>query len=275
LKIANLIKLPNRAYLAISALSRPSFFRPTSTTETPLRGSAKSQGPASHWNLAKAPAAGVILWVSNCQGSRKLAQFKMPPDLKPSAMRRQERARQSLPSLDKFSITSTDPVFSTQWFELVAKRISDQAAPHYSISTRDYVSVLAVSSDGAFPLVRQFRPAIEEITLELPGGHVDPGETPEQAARKELREETGFVANELILLGAFSPDTGRLSNRMWCFFAPHVAQDSIAKFEPEPDVEQVIYDKSLRDLVLSEPEFCSVLNRATILMAVAKGYIAL
>src|SRR5207302_164850 len=111
----------------------------------------------------------------------------------------------------------------------------NQVSPHYSIGTRDYVSVLAVTRDGTFPLVRQFRPAVEMITLELPGGHVDEGETPEQAARKELREETGFVANELILLGAFSPDTGRLSNRMWCFFGPQVEQNSTAKFEPEQD----------------------------------------
>src|SRR5213079_2244404 len=102
----------------------------------------------------------------------------------------------------------------------------------------------AVTPNGTFPLVRQFRPALEEFTLELPSGHVDLGESPEQAARKELREETGFVANELILLGSLSPDTGRLSN-------------------------------PLRNLILAEPAFSSALNRAPILMAVAGGHIKL
>ena len=47
------------------------------------------------------------------------------------------------------------------------------------------------------------------------------------------------------------------------------------KFEPEPDVEAVVYEKGLRDLIVDEPAFCSGLHRATILMALAKGYLEL
>jgi ADP-ribose pyrophosphatase len=177
--------------------------------------------------------------------------------------------------VDEISITSKSSVFETPWFKLIGKSVGDDTALHYSISTLDYVSVFAVTKNGTFPLVRQFRPAIEEFTLELPSGHVDQGETPEQAARKELREETGFVANDLILLGSLSPDTGRLSNQLWCFFAPEVARDSADKFEPPPGLDPVVYDKPLRDLILAEPAFSSALNRATILMAVASGRIEL
>ena len=153
------------------------------------------------------------------------------------------------------------------------KKVGQDPAPHYSISTQDYVSILAVTGSGAFPLVRQFRAAVEEFTLELPGGHVVDGETPEQSARKELLEETGFVAGELILLGALAPDTGRLSNRMWCFFAPEVARDAKEEFRPQPGIEPVIFKKPLRELILGTPSFPSALNRATILMAVAAGHI--
>ena len=177
-------------------------------------------------------------------------------------------------SVTKSSVSERSAVFKTPWFELIGKKIDNDDAPHYSISTQDYVSVFAVTKDGKFPLVRQFRPAIEEITLELPSGHVDEGETPEQAAARELREETGFIVNKLFLVGNLSPDTGRLSNRMWCFFAPDVtpSQDG---FMPHPEVEPVVYDKSLGDLLLNEPTFPSALNRATILMAVAQGHIEL
>jgi hypothetical protein len=78
----------------------------------------------------------------------------------------------------------------------------------------------------------------------------------------------------VILVGNLSPDTGRLGNRMWCFFAPKVT--SVASgFNPHPEIEPVIYDKPLRRLVLDEPAFSSALNRATILMAVAQGHIQL
>ena len=86
--------------------------------------------------------------------------------------------------------------------------------------------------------------------------------------------ETGFVAHELILVGNLSPDTGRLGNRLWCFFAPGVTPGE-SDFAPHPEIEALIYDKSLHSLVLSEPAFSSALNRATILMTVAHGHIAL
>ena len=62
--------------------------------------------------------------------------------------------------------------------------------------------------------MRQFRPAVEDYTLELPAGLIEPGETPEECARRELKEETGLVALATRYLGAFNPDTGRLSNML-------------------------------------------------------------
>ena len=178
-------------------------------------------------------------------------------------------------TVNELSISSKRSVFATPWFELVGKTVGTDPALHYSISTRDYVSIFAVTREGTFPLVRQFRPAVEELTLELPSGHVDEGEAPETAAGRELHEETGFIADKLILLGELSPDTGRLGNRLWCFFAPQVGRDSAAEFEPPPGLDPVIYNKPLRDLILAEPAFSSALNRATILMAVAGGHIEL
>ena len=81
------------------------------------------------------------------------------------------------------------------------------------------------------------------------------------------------VAEKLVLVGNLFPDTGRLSNRLWCFFAGGATQED--GFVPHPEIQPVIYNKSLRDLLLNEPDFCSALNRATILMAVAEGHLSL
>ena len=64
---------------------------------------------------------------------------------------------------------------------------------------------------------------VEDYTLELPGGHVEKGQTPDQAARQELLEETGYTAGRMELLGTLIPDVGRLANKQWCFLASALA----------------------------------------------------
>ena len=122
---------------------------------------------------------------------------------------------------DGSPVTKMKQVFATPWFEVLARTCgADQEdVPYYILKTFDYVVVVGVTVAGDFVLVRQFRPALEQETLEFPAGHVDPGETPEDAARRELLEETGYAASRLELLGSLFPDPGRLANQVWCFLA--------------------------------------------------------
>jgi ADP-ribose pyrophosphatase len=68
--------------------------------------------------------------------------------------------------------------------------------------TLDVVCVLAVTEERKILIARQFRPGLETLVLDLPAGFMDSGETPEQSARRELREETGYEAGELKYLSA-------------------------------------------------------------------------
>ncbi len=158
-------------------------------------------------------------------------------------------------------------VFDTKWFQIVARRPPGFAEPHYSLRTRDYVGIVAVNPEGALLLVRQFRPTLWETTLELPSGHVEPGQTPEQAARAELLEETGYDAEHFELVGNLSPDTGRLGNRMWCFFAGNATPTCDPAHQPEAGIDFVLYEGSVHDLV-RERAFCSALNYAALFAAV-------
>ncbi len=122
-------------------------------------------------------------------------------------------------------IAERKKVFETPWFDLIAKTLRDDEthSPYYSISTTDYVCTVAITPALEVVLVRQYRPAVERFTLELPSGHVDAGETPAQSAARELTEETGYeAAGELEQLAVLNPDTGRLCNRLWIFFAGQV-----------------------------------------------------
>ena len=164
--------------------------------------------------------------------------------------------------------------FSTPWFEIVAKQFENDGAPHYSLRTKDYVSVVALTCENRLVLVRQFRPAVGRMTLELPSGHVEDGESPEQAARRELLEETGQAAETFQFLGNLSPDTGRLANRMWCFFAADARPAGETVFRPEPGVEPVFFERTLSDLI-AEPEFDSALNSAALFYAILLGLLSI
>jgi ADP-ribose pyrophosphatase len=115
--------------------------------------------------------------------------------------------------------------YERPWLSVEAKDVvRDDATTEtfYSVRTHDYAAVLAVAEDGRIPLVRQFRPAIEERSLELPSGLIEPREDPEDAARRELLEEVGCAAGRVELIGRFDMDSGRMQTREYAFFAPDV-----------------------------------------------------
>lgn len=110
-------------------------------------------------------------------------------------------------------------MYRTPWFTLVEKEVNNSPSPYYVLKQPDCVSILALTEGGELLLVRQYRPALERESLELPSGHVEGNETPAEAAHRELIEETGYRANHLELMGNLITDTGRLGNRLWCFSA--------------------------------------------------------
>src|SRR5271154_83536 len=137
-------------------------------------------------------------------------------------------------------------VFQTKWFDIAARRSPGQADPHYVINSSDFVTIVAVTTEGKLLLVRQFRPAAGQATLEVPSGHVEKGENPEIAARKELLEETGHVADRFELLATVSPAIGRFTNRMWCYFAPDARPTEYSEYEIESGIELVVYAGTVR-----------------------------
>jgi 8-oxo-dGTP pyrophosphatase MutT (NUDIX family) len=126
------------------------------------------------------------------------------------------------------------------------------AQRYHSLSQADYVSVVALTEDGRIPLVRQFRPALERFTLELPGGLRDANEDPEASAMRELFEETGLKAvGDAIMLGNLAPDAGRLENRLWGF-AVTVKSFPDEEWLAEPGLEPLLVDPTeLRQWILN------------------------
>jgi len=74
------------------------------------------------------------------------------------------------------------------------------------LETPDWVNVVALTPERRLVVVRQYRFGSEAITTEIPGGVVDPGEEPADAARRELREEAGYTSERWSYLGCVEPN---------------------------------------------------------------------
>lgn len=96
--------------------------------------------------------------------------------------------------------------------------------PFYGIDADDWVNVVPVTADGHVVMVRQFRHGSRELTLEIPGGIVDPGETPAEAARRELVEETGYGDGDMVPIGVLNPNPALFGNRLHSFWARDVVR---------------------------------------------------
>jgi ADP-ribose diphosphatase len=101
----------------------------------------------------------------------------------------------------------------------------------YTLRCHDWVNVVARDPAGRILFVRQYRFGVDDVTLELPGGVIDPGEAPEAAARRELFEETGHRADELVPLGSAHANPALQNNRIHFFYAPRAEPAGDAAFD--------------------------------------------
>ena len=136
-------------------------------------------------------------------------------------------------------------VFSVRTDTAISPR-TNKSHEFHVIESRDWINIIPLTPDERVVMVRQYRHGSKEITLEIPGGIVDPGDTPQGAAVRELLEETGYQSEDWAQIGEVNPNPAIFGNRCFTFLARNVKKVADPKPDQAEDIETILV--SLADI---------------------------
>ena len=107
---------------------------------------------------------------------------------------------------------------------------------YYVLHYPTWVNVIAITKDGMFIIERQYRHAIAEVSTELCAGCAEEGETPIEAAKRELLEETGYSGGTWTEIMVIAPNSSTMDNYCHCFLATDVEKTSEQHLDTTEDI---------------------------------------
>lgn len=155
---------------------------------------------------------------------------------------------------DDSDVINSERVFNGRVFDVYRERVK---LPHGPTATVDVVRhapavvILPVPEPGHIILIRQYRHAVRQWLWEVPAGSIDPGESPEAAARRECHEEIGQVPETVVRLGSLYPTPGYCDEEMIFFRVSGLAEgtEPAALDEDESIEAKTVTLREARDMV--------------------------
>lgn len=157
------------------------------------------------------------------------------------------------------------PRFRIDTVELASGRTFEPVVLEF----RSWANVLALTKNNEVVLVKQYRHGVQEDLLEFPGGIVDDGESPLEGIRRELMEETGYSAENLVEVGRIYPNPALQHNTLFCYVATDVEKIGEQHFDDTEEIEvQLLPLDELIELAKSG-KFLHALHVAVLFQALA------
>jgi 8-oxo-dGTP pyrophosphatase MutT (NUDIX family) len=145
--------------------------------------------------------------------------------------------------LQKWKILNKKELFHQRFFAVenitCHHPAKDMTHEFFCVKTRDWINVVATTEDGRYILVRQHRIGTDDITLETPGGVIEPDEAPEIAASRELEEETGYKPRSIHHIQSCAVNPAMMNNHVHFFYAPDCIKVSGQNLDSVEDIEVV------------------------------------
>lgn len=144
-------------------------------------------------------------------------------------------------TLGREKLTDT-PIFSIALIERRSPKGLE--AKFFLAEMPDWVNVVAITPDDRLVMVRQYRHGSDSITLEIPGGIVDDGESFIEAARRELLEETGYEAESFVQIGAVEPNPAFQNNTCATVLATGARDTGETNFDEHEELAVELHELS-------------------------------
>jgi ADP-ribose pyrophosphatase len=174
-------------------------------------------------------------------------------------------------------VISRNTLKMSPWVDIIAREIEfSPGAPtevYHAVQQQDYLAIVARTPSGHFPIVRQYRPALEAFTWELPAGMAEPNEDFAEGCRRELLEETGYATRAIHALGTAAPCSARLSNRIHSFFVE--TAERVADFVPEAGIAVRLVTAPELAAMIRSGEFGLQVHLGALLLAELRSFITL
>jgi 8-oxo-dGTP pyrophosphatase MutT (NUDIX family) len=143
--------------------------------------------------------------------------------------------------LKKWDLINRKIVLKTNLFDVCENRFrkpNNELTPIKTVllDTPDWVNVIAVNENKEILLIRQFRFGTNKIELEIPGGIMNPEESPKEAAVRELKEETGYKVDQIKKIGNVAANPAFMNNHCHSFMA-RISEKGETQFDPDEIIE--------------------------------------